>query len=85
VWLRPDVFEEVGGLDERHEGWGKEDMDLLLRLQLATALYQFDDQMLHLHHPPAYRLDGNGHIPWLSWTPEAPIGQLDRFAAATDG
>jgi hypothetical protein len=85
VWLRRDVFHDIGGLDERHEGWGKEDMDLLLRLQLATALFQFDDQMLHLHHPPAYRLDGNSHIPWLSWPPDAPIGRLDRFAGITDG
>jgi predicted glycosyltransferase involved in capsule biosynthesis len=30
VWLRRDVFDGIGGLDERYEGWGKEDMDLLL-------------------------------------------------------
>ncbi len=80
VWLRRDIFDGVGGLDERHEGWGKEDMDLLLRLQLATSLLTFDDPMLHLDHPPSFVLTGNAHIPWLSWVPDAPIGQLDRFA-----
>jgi hypothetical protein len=85
VWLRRDVFDEIGGLDERYEGWGKEDMDLLLRLQLATALHYFDDPMLHLHHPPSFQLTGNAHIPWLSWVPEAPIGRLDRFAGVPEG
>jgi glycosyltransferase involved in cell wall biosynthesis len=80
VWLRRDVFDNIGGLDERYEGWGKEDMDLLLRLQLATALCLFEDPILHMAHPPAYNLTGNADIPWLSWVPEAPIGRLDRFA-----
>jgi hypothetical protein len=85
VWLRRDVFDDIGGLDERYEGWGKEDMDLLLRLQLATALFTFEDPMLHLHHPPSFRLTGNAHIPWLSWEPGGPIGQLDRFAGIREG
>ncbi|MEN3358857.1 MAG: hypothetical protein V7637_2839 [Mycobacteriales bacterium] len=80
VWMRRDVFEGIGGLDERYEGWGKEDMDLLLRLQLATVLHNFDDPMLHLDHPPSFDLAGNADIPWLSWEPDAPIGRLDRFA-----
>jgi hypothetical protein len=84
VWLRRDVFDGIGGLDERYEGWGKEDMDLLLRLQLATALYYFDDPMLHLHHPPSFELTGNAHIPWLSWEPDSPIGRLDRFAGVPE-
>jgi Glycosyl transferase family 2 len=84
VWLRRDIFDGIGGLDERYEGWGKEDMDLLLRLQLATAFYYFDDLMLHLHHPPSFQLTGNAEIPWLSWMPDAPIGRLDRFAGVPE-
>lgn len=83
VWLRRDVFESVNGMDERYQDWGREDMDLVLRLQLATALEGFDDPMLHLNHPSAATLVGgqtaNGHIPWLSWSPQAPIGQIDRY------
>lgn len=79
LWLRRDIFDEIGGMDERFEGWGKADMDLLLRLMLATAFYQYEDPMLHLHHPPSYRLTGNAHIPWLSYIPDPRNGQLDRY------
>lgn len=84
VWLRRDVFDAVNGMDERYEGWGREDMDFVLRLHLATPFVHFDDPMLHLHHPSSAHLtDGqtvNAHIPWLTWAPEEPIGSIDRFA-----
>ena len=54
-------------------------MDLLLRLILATALYQYEDPMPHLHHPPSYRLTGNAHIPWLSYVPDPRNGRADRY------
>ncbi|WBO69622.1 glycosyltransferase family 2 protein [Streptomyces camelliae] len=83
VWLRRDVFDTVGGMDERFEGWGREDIDFILRLQLATAFDHYDDPMLHLYHPSTAQLnDGqtvNNHIPLLSWTPTEPIGLLERF------
>ncbi|HVQ90726.1 MAG TPA: glycosyltransferase [Mycobacteriales bacterium] len=85
LWLRRDIFDDIGGMDERYEGWGKADMDLLLRLMLATALFQYEDPMLHLYHPPSYRLSGNAHIPWLSYVPAPAIGQLDRYAEAPVG
>jgi hypothetical protein len=85
VWLRRDVFDAVQGMDERFEGWGREDIDFVLRIQLATAFDQYDDQMIHLHHPSsAWLSDGqtrNAHIPLLSWAPTEPIGQIDRFTA----
>lgn len=84
VWLRRDVFDAINGMDERYEGWGREDMDFVLRATLATAFVHFDDVMLHLYHPSSAHLvdgqTGNAHIPWLTWAPEQPIGQLDRFA-----
>lgn len=87
MWLRRDVFESVNGMDERYEGWGREDLEFVLRLQLATALLHFDDPMLHLNHPTSVELvDGqtvNAHLPFLSWAPTEPIGRLDRFAQGT--
>jgi glycosyltransferase involved in cell wall biosynthesis len=84
VWLRRDVFDSVNGMDERYEGWGREDMDFVLRLHLATSFVHFDDPMLHLHHPTSVHLvDGqtvNAHIPWFTWDPTEPIGRIDRFA-----
>jgi GT2 family glycosyltransferase len=84
MWLRRDVFEAVNGMDERYEGWGREDLDFVLRVQLATAFVHFDDPMLHLDHPTAAHLvDGqtvNAHLPFLSWAPEQPIGQINCFA-----
>ncbi|MEV0633489.1 galactosyltransferase-related protein [Streptomyces sp. NPDC050619] len=84
VWLRRDVFDAVNGMDERFEGWGREDIDFALRIQLATAFDQYDDQMLHLYHPSSGHLkDGqtvNYHIPLLSWAPTEPIGRLERFS-----
>ncbi|WP_033438686.1 glycosyltransferase [Saccharothrix sp. NRRL B-16314] len=83
VWLRRDVFEAVGGMDERFEGWGREDLDFVMRVQLATAFDQYDDRMVHLYHPSSALLDSgrtvNAHIPLLSWQPEEAIGRVDRY------
>jgi len=85
VWLRRDVFDAVGGMDERFEGWGREDLDFVLRVQLATAFDQYDDRMLHLYHPSSALLNNgqtvNAHIPLLSWKPEGEIGRIDRYRA----
>jgi len=85
VWLRRDVFDAVGGMDERFEGWGREDLDFVLRVQLATAFDQYGDRMLHLHHPSSALLNNgqtvNAHIPLLSWKPEGAIGRIDRYRA----
>ncbi len=84
LWLRRDVFEAVGGMDERFEGWGREDLDFVLRLQLATAFDIYSDRMLHLHHPSPVELTGgetvNAGIPLLSWSPPGPIGRPDRYS-----
>ena len=86
VWLRRDVFEAVNGFDERFEGWGGEDLDFVLRLQLATAIHFYDDPLMHLWHPPT-PLNTTGHeeipsittirhIPIMSWPADAPRGRL---------
>lgn len=84
VWVRSAAFDRIGGMDERYEGWGGEDYDFLHRLDLDAPLDNYDDWLLHMHHPPsAYiREDGGlADIPPLSWRPTEPIGCLDNFAA----
>lgn len=80
VWARRDVFARVNGMDERYEGWGREDVDFVLRLQAATAFDQFHDTLAHLYHlSTAQIVNGesrNAHLPWMSWQPEGPIGRL---------
>jgi hypothetical protein len=92
VWLRSDVFEAVNGFDERFEDWGGEDLDFVLRLQLATAIHFYDDALLHLWHPPTiHPEDATGrqeirsitairHIPIMSWPADAPRGRMPETA-----
>lgn len=84
VWMRRDVFDAICGMDERYEGWGGEDLDLLLRLFRAGPLHFFDDPTVHLHHPPSSdRIDGtweNAHLQFMTWSPDDPIGRIDKFA-----
>jgi hypothetical protein len=84
VWARADAFHRVGGMDERYEGWGGEDIDFNYRFAMDFAYDCYDDVLLHMRHPAssALREDGeliNAHIPPLSWRPEGPIGRLDKF------
>lgn len=86
AWMRRTVFEEMRGMDERYEGWGGEDMELLLRLMVRTAFHQFHDLQLHMHHRvQGGILDKNGNspnarIPFLTWEPAGPIGDPGKYA-----
>jgi hypothetical protein len=87
LWVRRSVFERIGGMDERYEGWGGEDHDFVYRFDIAAPFDSYDDRLLHLTHPEASVLNDDGtlinaHIPPLSWKPAEPIGRLDRFARA---
>ena len=56
------VFEEVNGFDEEFRGWGDEDLDLGLRLQIAGvhACTVLDtSRILHLHHEELTRDTSN--------------------------
>lgn len=80
LWVRAALFHEIGGFDERYQGWGGEDDDVVARLARAGRLTRFDDPLLHLAHPrPQMTLDGtpfNAHIEPLSWTADAGYGDL---------
>ncbi|MFE9422558.1 glycosyltransferase [Kitasatospora sp. NPDC006697] len=83
VWVRSEVFHAVGGFDERYEGWGGEDDDVVARLDRAAGVARFEDELLHLNHPrPAMTRDGvpfNAHLEPLSWTAEQGYGDPARF------
>jgi hypothetical protein len=85
LWLRPELFEAVGGFDERYRGWGGEDEDMLYRVASAGSVVQFDDVFVHLAHrrPAMRRADGqpfNAHVPVGTWTGAQGYGSLDRPA-----
>jgi len=57
-----DAFERVNGFDEAFEGWGEEDLDLGLRLQIAGLrgrTVRDSSRALHLYHQPAPHNTGN--------------------------
>ncbi|WP_436757655.1 galactosyltransferase-related protein [Streptosporangium sp. V21-05] len=80
LWARSTIFDAIGGFDERYQGWGGEDDDVVARLSLAGRFTRFDDPLLHLAHPrPEMTLDGlpfNAHIDPLSWTVAGGYGDL---------
>jgi GT2 family glycosyltransferase len=87
VWLRTGVFHTIGGFDERYEGWGGEDDDVVARLAAAAPLVRYDDALLHLNHPrpEMTRSDGapfNAHIEPMSWTPAHRYGDREKFTPA---
>ncbi|HEX4724619.1 MAG TPA: galactosyltransferase-related protein [Pseudonocardiaceae bacterium] len=79
LWTRPEIFHRISGFDERYQGWGGEDEDMLFRTTSAGSVIQYDDMFLHLAHrrPAMHRADGkpfNGHIDVGSWTGDRGYG-----------
>jgi len=86
IWVRRDIFNRIGGMDERYEGWGGEDNDLVNRLDVVAPIDHYDDRLLHMYHTPSSELKPDGtlvtsHIEPLSWRPNTPIGNLSKFEA----
>jgi hypothetical protein len=88
LWIRPELYERVGGFDERYRGWGGEDEDMLYRVASAGPVIQFDDVFVHLAHrrPAMRREDGqpfNAQVPVGTWTGAQGYGELDHPARVT--
>jgi hypothetical protein len=88
LWIKPELFGQVGGFDERYRGWGGEDEDMLYRVASAGSVVQFDDVFVHLAHrrPAMRREDGvpfNAHVPVGTWTGEEGYGDPIRPVRAT--
>jgi len=92
VWARTALLHRIGGFDERFEGWGGEDDDMIARLGRVARVTRFDDDLLHLDHPrpPAAGPDGlplNAHLAGRhegadAWTGAGGFGDPGRFAPA---
>jgi len=88
LWARTAALGRIGGFDERFEGWGGEDDDVVFRLRENCELVRFDDQLLHLSHPRPVMLrdDGalfNAHLAEAyrtePWTGAEGFGDPARF------
>lgn len=82
--LRRDIYFEIGGHDERFEGWGGEDTEFLQRLRtrrLYPGAYSFG---VHLWHPPAPKLvSGDRNRAVLAQiTAEDPRRRIQRLVSA---
>jgi hypothetical protein len=86
LWLRSRIFEAIGGMDERYEGWGGEDRDFALRVSANAALDRHGDPILHLWHPSSASIEnglgGNSGLAPMTWPRDAAFGELDRFGAS---
>jgi hypothetical protein len=90
LWADSDLLHGIGGFDERFEGWGGEDDDVIGRVAEHTTLLRFDDALLHLDHPrpEMTREDGapiNAHLLGShhgeqAWTGAHRYGDPDRFS-----
>lgn len=88
LWARTELLTGLGGFDERFEGWGGEDDDVVARLRRNVRLVRYDDQLLHLSHPRpqmtyadgtifnAHLADAHATDPWNA---ESGFGDPDRF------
>lgn len=63
MMIRKNTFLQIGGYDERFEGWGGEDDEMTIRIwnylnNNHYTYYQFDGNLLHLYHDRTI-FDGN--------------------------
>ncbi|MDG4785128.1 glycosyltransferase [Micromonospora sp. WMMD1102] len=83
-FARAELYHRVGGMDERYQGWGGEDIEFNYRFGFDAAYDAYEEPLLHMRHPSysVLRSDGkliNAHLVPGTWRPERPIGQLDQF------
>ncbi|WP_228994901.1 condensation domain-containing protein [Streptomyces sp. DH8] len=89
LWARSDAYDDVGGFDERFEGWGGEDEDITRRLRRSGDFRRYGDApLLHLDHPRPPMRDRaeqpfNAHVEMGSW--EGGDGYGDPLKYTADG
>jgi hypothetical protein len=86
-WVRTETYHAINGMDERYEGWGGEDRDLLNRLRTVGQVARVELSATHLHHQrqTIRRKDGtlfNTDIP-TDWSCAGHhYGRMDRYSSA---
>jgi glycosyltransferase involved in cell wall biosynthesis len=50
IFVEGELYLEIGGHDERFQGWGREDREFWGRLSSATRIKTLTGRLLHLHH-----------------------------------
>lgn len=59
IATRAKEFYDIGGQDERYEGWGDEDNDFYQRLYIHGKVRRLNCYIFHLDHPrPVMRING---------------------------
>ncbi|MEO8130491.1 MAG: glycosyltransferase, partial [Bryobacteraceae bacterium] len=51
IWVRSNLYQLIGGHDERFRGWGREDREFSERLARTAKVKRLGGCILHLHHP----------------------------------
>jgi tetratricopeptide (TPR) repeat protein len=89
IWTDLRLYLELGGHDERFEGWGNEDNEFWDRLIARTSVVVLDGRLLHLYHERPFEKTpearGNGRLWRILQNDLLPpprtrnIGALDRY------
>jgi SAM-dependent methyltransferase len=53
IWVDAALYRQIGGHNERFQGWGCEDREFWARLERVSRIERLQDHLLHLHHPHA--------------------------------
>ena len=66
IWITAELYEQVGGHDDRYVGWGSADRDFYQRIQthLGQPPPRLDQPLYHMDHPAPdkSRVDANSEI-----------------------
>lgn len=73
-WVKSDVFRAMNGLDERYQGWGREDNDFIARLAAEGTLAQSDEPLLHMEHDRPEMRAPDGTLLNLGIAPDWSVG-----------